>query len=488
MNQQLSEGYESYLRIIAGAAPDRAEAVFAEYARFAMDCALKIGIAKGDATDRIRNAGLSAGLVDDTMDGYWSTAAEFAAAEPITSELRSEDSGKLTLNIRSEAAERRVTTNVYSETASARSNLNVIRMSDVTPVAIEYLWPNRLARGKAHGLAGEGGQGKSTILADLTARATTGGDWPDGAAGVEAGDVVWLSSEDDVSDTLAPRLIAAGADVSRVFVVRSVCDEQQRHRGFSLQADLHKLEELIGTLPNVIMVILDPITSYLGAVDSHKNADVRGVLDPLNDFASRTRVVVIANNHFSKGGGTANSRFIGSVAFVNAARAAFIVTSDEADETRKLLIPSKSNIGPLGSGMAYRIEGCLIEHEGESIVTSRVMYESAPVTISADKALAALRGGESARSAKDEASDFLEDLLAAGPVPAKEVQAAAREAGISTKSLRTAKDALSIKPEKSGMQGGWVWSLRRCPKVDEDALPSEGTPSGREGHLRLVVQ
>ena len=213
------------------------------------------------------------------------------------------------------------------------------------------------------------------------------------------------------------------------------------------------------------MVILDPITSYLGSVDSHKNADVRGVLDPLNDFASRTRVAVIANNHFSKGGGTANSRFIGSVAFVNAARAAFIVTSDDTDETRKLLIPSKSNIGPLSTGLAYRIEGCLIDYEGNSIPTSRVMYESAPVTISADRALAALQGGESARSAKDEASDFLEDLLAAGPVPAKEVQAAAREAGISTKSLRTAKDALGIKPEKSGMKGGWVWSLRRCPSA-----------------------
>jgi putative DNA primase/helicase len=459
-----SEGVDSALRTIAAAAAGKESVVFAQCCRDGMKHALSGGFDKAEIGDRFHNAGVSVGLDDKFITDCLAAAIQSAEGEKLDF----------------------VKSTKPSDDKSASGGLNVIRMSDVTPIAIEYLWPNRLARGKAHGLAGEGGQGKSTILADLTARATTGDKWPDGAAGADAGDVIWLSSEDDVADTLAPRLIAAGADMKRVFVIRSVSDEQQRHRGFSLQADLHRLEQLIAQLPNVIMVILDPITSYLGTVDSHKNADVRGVLDPLNDFASRTRVAVIANNHFSKGGGTANSRFIGSVAFVNAARAAFIVTSDDADETRKLLIPSKSNIGPLSTGLAYRIEGCLIDYEGKSIPTSRVMYESAPVTISADKALAALQGGEAARSAKDEASDFLEDLLAVGPVPAKEVQAAAREAGISTKSLRTAKDALGIKPEKAGMKAGWVWSLRRCPNSDEGVPSREGTPSRLEGHLRLV--
>ena len=420
-----SEGVDVALRTIMKAEAGLESKVFAQCCRDGMKHAMAGGMDKADTADRFQNAGEALGLDHGFIQGCLAIAVQSA------------------VNPESEAV-KSTSPNSDGEVNKKASSggLNVIRMSDVTPIAIEYLWPNRLARGKAHGLAGEGGQGKSTILADLTARATTGDRWPDGAAGADTGDVIWLSSEDDVADTLAPRLIAAGADMTRVFVIRSVCDEQQRHRGFSLQADLHRLEELIAQLLNVIMVILDPITSYLGSVDSHKNADVRGVLDPLNDFASRTRVAVIANNHFSKGGGTANSRFIGSVAFVNAARAAFIVTSDDTDETRKLLIPSKSNIGPLSTGLAYRIEGCLIDYEGNSIPTSRVMYESAPVTISADRALAALQGGESARSAKDEASDFLEDLLAAGPVPAKEVQAAAREAGISTKSLRTAKDAL----------------------------------------------
>jgi hypothetical protein len=83
------------------------------------------------------------------------------------------------------------------------------------------------------------------------------------------------------------------------------------------------------------------------------------------------RVAVICNNHFSKSGGSANNRIIGSVAFVNQARAAFIVTPDEKDKTRRLLIPSKTNIGPEQYGLAYRIEGCLIHFAEKEIAKRR---------------------------------------------------------------------------------------------------------------------
>jgi putative DNA primase/helicase len=172
----------------------------------------------------------------------------------------------------------------------------------------------------------------------------------------------------------------------------------------------------------------------------------------------------MCNNHFSKGSsGTANSRIIGSVAFVNQARSAFIVTPDENDKTRRLLIPSKTNIGPDQNGLAYRIEGCLVAHDGREIATSRIMYETAPVTISADQALAALDGHGESRSGKAEAIDFLTDLLGYGPVSAKDMMKEANGAGISAKSLRSARESLSIKPVKSGFEGGWLWALPKVP-------------------------
>jgi putative DNA primase/helicase len=352
--------------------------------------------------------------------------------------------------------------------ASVKSGLEVVCMADVRPSAIEWLWQNWIAVGKVHVLAGEGGRGKSTILCNMTAITTTGAKWPDGARGCHAGSVIILAAEDDVEDTLAPRLMATGADLSRVFVIRSVFDENRR-RGFSLQADLERLEAEIQKRDNVKLVIIDPVSSYLGKVDSHKNADVRSVLEPLGEMAARLRVAVICNNHFSKGGGSANSRVIGSVAFVNQARAAFIVTPDDEDETRMLLIPSKMNIAPIRHGLAYRIEGCLVEFEGKDIATSRIMYESTPITITADQALAALDGNEENRSAKAEATDFLLDALKHGAVPVKDLKKEAADAGISSKSLRSAREALGIKPDKAGFEGGWVWSLPKMPSEVEDA-------------------
>ena len=293
---------------------------------------------------------------------------------------------------------------------------------------------------------------------------------PDGAPAHLAGGVIILAAEDDVGDTLAPRLIAAGADMSRVFVIQSVRDENQRRRGFSLQADLEQLEAEITRRGNIRLIIIDPVSSYLGSVDSHKNADVRAVLEPLGEMASRMRIAIICNNHFSKGGGSANSRVIGSVAFVNQARAAFIVTPDEDDETRMLLIPSKMNIAPIKHGLAYRIEGCLINFDDQDIGTSRIMYESTPITITADQALAALDGNSENRSDKSEAVEFLKDALRSGPVSAKDMKKEAADAGISPKSLRSAREALGVKPEKAGFEGGWVWKLPedahgggRCP-------------------------
>lgn len=346
-----------------------------------------------------------------------------------------------------------------------KSRLDVLCMADVKPTSIEWLWPNWIAIGKVSVLAGEGGRGKSTILCDLAARTTTSDKWPDAAIASPAGGVIILAAEDDVGDTLAPRLIAAGAEMSRVFVIRSVRDENQRRRGFSLQADLEQLEAEIRKRDNIRLIIIDPVSSYLGSVDSHKNSDVRAVLEPLGEMAARMRVAIICNNHFSKGGGSANSRVIGSVAFVNQARAAFIVTPDEEDETRMLLIPSKMNIAPIKHGLAYRIEGCMISFESEEIGTSRIMYETTPITITADQALAALDGNSENRSEKSEAIDFLADALKAGPVSAKDMKREAAEAGISAKSLRNAREALGVKPEKTGFggEGGWVWNLPKVP-------------------------
>ena len=358
----------------------------------------------------------------------------------------------------------------YKRERHKKPRLEMLCMASVSPKPIEWLWLNRLAIGKVSMLAGEGGQGKSTILCDLAARTSTGARWPDGAEASRPGSVIILAAEDDVDDTLAPRLIAAGANMQRVHNIRGVVDNDQR-RSFNLQADLAALEQELQHLPDARLVIIDPISSYLGRVDSHKNADVRAVLEPLGELASRCRVAVLANNHFSKGGGDANSRMIGSVAFVNYARAGFIVTPDAENEGRRLFLQSKTNIGPMMNGLAYRIGSRMIPDPdgGDDILTSEIVWETDPVKITANEALAAMDEGFEGKTAKTEAVEFLQDILAAGPMKVAEINQQAREAGISSKALRSARESLGIKTEKSGMQGGWIWALPKMPNPSEDA-------------------
>jgi putative DNA primase/helicase len=117
-------------------------------------------------------------------------------------------------------------------------------------------------------LAGEPGLGKSQLAAFLAAIVTTSGDWPNGEGSADLGSVIVLSAEDDAADTIIPRLTAAGADLSRVHIVSAVAtDDHKGRRLFNLQTDLSSLEEAIAHLGDVRLVIIDPVSSYLGKVD-----------------------------------------------------------------------------------------------------------------------------------------------------------------------------------------------------------------------------
>jgi RecA-family ATPase len=246
----------------------------------------------------------------------------------------------------------------------AAGGLVTIRASDVKIQNIDFIWPGRLARGKHTMFAGEGGLGKSQMFIDITARITNGDFWPCGHDRAPVGHVVILSAEDTVADVLVPRLMAAGAKLERVTIIKSVkLDNGKGERKFSLQNDLGALKNTIAEINasgdiKVALVWIDPVSSYMGAVDSHNNTALRSVLDPITDAADASSVAFASITHFNKGGSDkgikAVHRVMGSAAFTNAPRAAFAVIKDPDDEDRTLVLHLKTNIGSKQPGLAFR--------------------------------------------------------------------------------------------------------------------------------------
>src|SRR5262245_4871031 len=280
--------------------------------------------------------------------------------------------------------------------------------ADIAPEKIEWLWPGRLASGKHTCVAGEPGTGKSQLSIAIVAAVTTAGEWPCGEGRAPLGSAIMLSAEDGAADTIIPRLLAAGANLDRVHVVSAVRDANGR-RALNLQHDLDLLERKIAEIGDVALVVVDPVSSYLGKTDSHKNSEVRGVLEPLSEMADRTRVAILSVTHFSKGGAhnstKALHRFIGSIAFTGAPRAAFAVIEDAEHEGRRLFLQAKNNLAREAQGLAFRLEQCQVAND---IVASRIVWEADPVAITANEALAADAAGSETRTAKADAMEFLQ--------------------------------------------------------------------------------
>lgn len=340
----------------------------------------------------------------------------------------------------------------------ARPKLAVRVAHEIAAQPVEWLWPGRIALGKLSLIAGLPGLGKSQLTAFLAAAVTNNRPLPCGEGQAHDGEVIILSAEDDAADTIRPRLDAAGADPDRVYIVSSVRSGEAR-RAFSLQADLALLEDVIER-SGTRLVVIDPISSYLGRVDSHKNAEVRGVLEPLAELAARKRVAIVAVTHFSKGAAArAIDRVTGSIAFVAAARSAFMIVRDPNEAERRLFVPIKSNVAGEGSGLAFRIAGTVTGN----VPTSVVMWDEEKVEGSADDTLAAISDADKRKSARMEAEEFLRKFLSETPVPVSEIRSAADAAGVTWAAVRRTQKAMGVlvRRQSAGNRGAgqWTWSL-----------------------------
>ena len=330
--------------------------------------------------------------------------------------------------------------------------LRVTRASDIEPTRVKWLWPAWIPASRLVLLSGRPGDGKSTTLTDFTARLSTASPMPDGYRPTGPINVAILSAEDSADDTIVPRLLAAGANLERVFIVGGMVDELGIERPWILPDNVPQLSTFVRDQA-IRLLIVDPLTAFQsGRVDAHRDGEVRAMLLPLSNMADELECAVIANRHLRKGGAAdARDAGGGSVAYTAAARLEWMIGTDPADPTRRVLAVAKSNIGKIPRSLAYRIEQD-VEWE-----TNRIRWDGSTDLVAND--LTAAPKSDDERGAVDDAEDFLRSALADGPVLSKDVDRQAREAGISAGgALKRARQRLHVKSRKRS-DGRWILEL-----------------------------
>ncbi len=331
-------------------------------------------------------------------------------------------------------------------------------LADVAPAEIKWLWPLRVPLGRITLLVGMPGEGKSFLTTYMAARVSTRSPWPDGSA-CPSGSVIFISAEDDPADTIRPRLDAHYADVRRVHLlamVRKVGGKGEQKETMFTLADLDALETALKMHPDCKLVVVDPIGSFLGGgTDAHRDNEVRSVLAPVAKLAEKYGVAVVVVAHRRKASGAiADDLALGSRAFTGLARAVWHLTHDVEKKSRKLLLPGKNNLAREGDGMAFVICG----------EPPAISWERNPVAMTADDALATENGNGRKKPgpepvARNQAAEWLRDLLRSGPMAAGKIQDEAKAAGYAWRTVQRAKDDLGIKPHREQFGGVWTWRL-----------------------------
>lgn len=326
--------------------------------------------------------------------------------------------------------------------------------ADIKPEAIRWLWDGWLARGKFHIFAGQAGTGKTTIAIALAATISIGGRFPDGTRAPVGHVLIW-SGEDNAKDTLVPRLLAAGADLTKVHFIGDVKHGDEM-RSFDPATDIKAMMDAAINIEGVALLLVDPVVNAV-AGDSHKNGEVRRALQPLVDFGEKMNCAVLGISHFSKGTGGKDpmERVTGSLAFAALARVVLATGKiNEGGTVRRIFCRAKSNIGIDSGGFEYDLHQK--EIDGFRGVFSSYAVWGQAVDGTARELLAESEpdDGESAS-----AENFLRDALANGAMPQKEIEADCKGAGYSLSTMKRAKKRIGVLSKKVGMKGVWYWML-----------------------------
>jgi len=397
------------------------------------------------------------------------------------------------------------------ERATQTAPVSVIRDADDIPMKqIKWLWQDRIPLGKITLFAGNPDNGKSLASTSVAAITSRGDVFPESHFAYPPSDVMMLIGEDDADDTAVPRLKAAGANLKRIHFLEAVRKPQEENHEVRLDWDIPAIESALDRYPDTRLLVIDPISNYLGEVSMIAEQEVRSILIPLKRVAERHNIAVIIVMHLNKKNDLdAISRVGGAMAFIGVARCSWLfarnVQEDAAEgedvtpaekkaDTFSMLRIKNNLVSSSRAGLAYSVAVQPVEIEGENIFTPYVQWGKV-IEGSADEAL--LPGGKrqtepgvprAAHRPNDKlqaAITWLEEALQDGlPHASKQLQSDARAvAGVSPETLRRAYEAIhGMKAIKSGAI--WYWQAAPMNETaQEDETPQQSMLIQAEGEV-----
>lgn len=323
------------------------------------------------------------------------------------------------------------------------SKAEIAYYASVRESEVEWLWYPYIPYGKITVLQGDPGDGKSTFMLHLAAKLTTGGMLPDGSEIPASQSVIYQCSEDSSSDTIKPRLLAAGADCDKVaFIVEGT---------EPLSFDDDRIEDAIART-GARLVIFDPLQSFIPPDGDMTNAvRMRSVMRRLSRIADKYHCAIVLIGHMTKANGGKNLyRGLGSIDLAAVARSVLMIIRDEQMPNIRYMLPVKSSL-------AY--EGCPIRFVFDRELGFQILGPC-EMELSSESSPA----GGSSEGKSQKAERLLRMILSGTSLPSKRVLEQMNQIGISERTVRKVMKQIGVKAFRRGSI--WYWKLED-PLVDD---------------------
>jgi putative DNA primase/helicase len=369
----------------------------------------------------------------------------------------------------------------------------VVNAADGDIEDVEWIWLNKIPLGCATWAVGQPGNAKSLMTIDIASAVTTGRDFPDGSKNMlPASEVLMYCGEDSISKVVRPRLLAAGADLTKIGFLdrksfREVAgDNDPTKRPLDLSQDCDTLLELVKQNPNIKLLVVDPITGVFGDANINKNEEANPVFEKLIDFCEASGIAFLGVLHVPKR--TTNSaieKIAGGTAVAGSAKSAFMLSRDpdSDDKHDHLLTMVKWNYADNADGLKYKTVSATAEWKGKTVKTAKIGWGEVIPEIADDVLLAQNSKKEAKDRQAGKCEAFLLTYLGSEPRRSFEVYEEAKKQGYGTSTVKRALENINgqhIDGRRVGKGNGWWMALQGVsfPAPKEEKLMALAADEG----------